>query len=299
MKKKIVYIPIILLLVLLSGCTTAEGAFVNAQLVDENGDDYGIRQVDNKPRVSSMDYLYDIVEGNVPGHEAWIAEGYNPNVGTTQEDMWSYSTAYVWPVAETQMEVVSSSVQDDVGGTGVITVYINYLDGNYNEYTETVSMNGTTAVPTVAKNIYRVNNFRAASVGTGGQAAGNIELRGIGGGTVYSYMLATYTRARNIVFTVPKDKILYITSIAYSCSEATKGVRFINRATYDYITGTTLTPGLFFMPYADIVLFNTSYNRPLEVPTRFIEGVDITVAVISGQAGAIADCVLRGWIEDE
>lgn len=31
-------------------------------LVDENGLPYGVKHVNNKPRVSSVDYLYDILE---------------------------------------------------------------------------------------------------------------------------------------------------------------------------------------------------------------------------------------------
>ena len=37
---------------------------------DENDVAYGIKHVGNKPRVSSMDYLYDIAEGNIPNHMA-------------------------------------------------------------------------------------------------------------------------------------------------------------------------------------------------------------------------------------
>lgn len=81
----------------------------------------------------------------------------------------------------------------------------------------------------------------------------------------------------------------------FSCSDATKGVRFINQANYDNVPG---VPRSFFLPYIEAVLYNTALNRPLDIPTRFPEHTDIKVSVISGQAGAIADVVLRGWLED-
>ena len=292
---------ILLLLLLipftLSGCTTLdEAGYQNVQFVDETGTPYGIKQIDNKPRVSSMPYLFDVAEGNVAGHEAWSKSGYNPNVGTTMETVWSYSTQYVFPAAAQQMEVVSSDNTKDIpAGTGALAVTIYYLDGNYVERSETVSLNGTTPVLTAHNNLYRINGFRCTSIGTDDVPAGNIELRTAGGGTVYSYIPAGYTRARNIVYTVPDGKNLYITSVMFSCADATKGVRFINQANYDNVPG---VPRSFFLPYIEATLYNTSLYRPLETPTMFPEHTDIRVSVISGQAGATADVVLRGWLED-
>lgn len=84
------------------------------QLTDEEGAAYGVKHVNNKPRVSSMPYLYDIAEGNVAGHVPWIRIGYNPAL-TTEEDIWSAGGSYVFPTAATgQMEVVSSLSTADV-----------------------------------------------------------------------------------------------------------------------------------------------------------------------------------------
>ena len=49
--------------------------FSSIKFKDENGVPYGIKHINNKPRVSSMPYLYDISEGNVPVHEAWSKIG--------------------------------------------------------------------------------------------------------------------------------------------------------------------------------------------------------------------------------
>jgi len=54
--------------------TEANIGEVAARLVDENGVIYGVRQVNNKPRVSAMPYTYDIAEGNIPDHH--IFDGY-------------------------------------------------------------------------------------------------------------------------------------------------------------------------------------------------------------------------------
>ena len=87
--------------------------FNNIGFLDENGLPYGIKQVNNKPRVSAMPYLYDIAEGNVSGHTPWTKIGFNPAL-TTEEDIWSAGGLYVFPAAATQMEVVSSLSTADV-----------------------------------------------------------------------------------------------------------------------------------------------------------------------------------------
>ncbi len=287
---------LLILLLTLTSCSVSDPGYMNTRFIDENGVVYGIKQIDGKPRVSSMPYLYDIAEGHVTGHESWSKTGYNPNVGTTEETVWSYSTAYVYPIAAMQMEVVSTDNAKDIpGGVGCLTVTITYLDGNYNEHATVVALNGTTAVPTTPVNIYRVNSFRCTTVGTDGKPAGNIILRGIGVGTVYSYILAGYTQARNIVYCVPEGKTLYITSVMWSCADAAKSVRFINQANYDSVPG---VPRSFFLPYGEVTLYNTAFYRPLETPTVFPEHTDIKISVISAQAGAVADVALRGWLED-
>lgn len=88
--------------------------FASTYLRDESGVAYGVKHVQNKPRVSSMSYLYDIAEGNVSGHTAWTKIGYNPAlVADTEAELWSATGAYVFPSAEQGLEVVSSSTNDD------------------------------------------------------------------------------------------------------------------------------------------------------------------------------------------
>jgi hypothetical protein len=279
----------------LAACSIDEASYANVQLINESGFPYGVQNVNGKIRTSSVPYLYDIAEGNIPGHEAWSKTGYNGDVGTTEEDMWPVGGSYVFPAAAIQMEVVSSSANDDAAGTGIQSVRIDYLDNNYLEAFEVVDMSGLVANTTVAVNILRVNGFRAQTAGTGAKAAGNITLRTAGGGTTYSYIPAGYTRARNVQYTVPADKSLYVTSIAFSAA-ATKDVMFTTRANYNNLTGVTQLS--FFLPYSEVVLDNQAYAKELELPTVLPPKTDIKVSVIAfGTGGAIASCSLRGWLE--
>lgn len=89
-------------------------------LADENGIAYGVKQVNGKPRVSSMPYLYDIAEGNIEGHTPYAKLGYNDDVGATEEDVWTQGGTYPWIAAGgIALEVVSASTNDTIDGSGV------------------------------------------------------------------------------------------------------------------------------------------------------------------------------------
>lgn len=70
-----------------------------------------------KQRVCVHPYGFEIAEGNVPGHEAWVKFGYNGAlVAATEADVWSATGAFVFPPATEQgLEVVSSDNTQDIG----------------------------------------------------------------------------------------------------------------------------------------------------------------------------------------
>jgi hypothetical protein len=263
----------------------------------------GVSTEDGRLSTMSKSYYVGVAEGDIAGHTAWVKTGYNASIGTTTEDMWFGSVPYVFPTAPIQMRVVSTSVEDDIltaalaPGTGIHTVWINYLDGNYIEKTTTVTLNGTVDVNTTATDIFRIQNFRATVVGTGNSAAGNISIRNISTATVYNYITAGNTRGRNNCWTVPAGKTLYVAQIAFSAT-GNKPVRFTTRATWDNARQAALTPGLFFMGYSEVMLQDQSYTRDLIIPTKLPEKTDIKVSAIS-LGGTSGECVslLAGWIE--
>jgi len=112
-----------------------------------------------------QDPLLEIVKGNVPGHSFTAIQGIDENVATTQYVIWGENAIYVFPSGPTQMNVSSSDVDDTNGGTGTWNVTIFGLDINFVEVIETVTMNGTTPVPTVAQ-FYRINRMRVGHSGT-------------------------------------------------------------------------------------------------------------------------------------
>jgi len=246
--------------------------------------------------VSSMPYLYDIAEGNVPNHAPWSKLGHNGDVGTTEEDVWTVGGAYVFPAGAIQMQVVSSSANDDGDpvGTGVRTVRISYLDASYVSKTTTVTLNGVGAVNTTATDIFRIQKFTVATVGGGRVAAGNILLQSVGGGVTYSRIDTGYTQSRVGIFTVPTGKVLYVTSVTFS-NGSLKGVRFTVRSNYDDEIGAGVG---FCLPEMEIEMESGAFQRTMEMPSKFPATTTIRTSAKADAAGGVVSVAMRGWLED-
>jgi hypothetical protein len=257
-----------------------------------------LKQIDNKLRVSCTPYLYDIAEGNVPDHSQFTKNGYNPALSSSEETLWAVGGDYIFPATAQQMEVVSSSADDDgsPAGTGAQTVEINYLDNTHATKTEIVTLNGTTPVPTTATNILRINTFRVKTVGTGGTNAGDIDIINLADTPIYSRIATGITRAINTVYTVPLGKTLYIYNLLFSAggNVANRPVRFITKANYDNVAMAKIG---FFMPYTNVILTDGTCDVPLESPTMFPATTDIKVNAISPDGATYGAVTIRGWLE--
>lgn len=269
------------------------------QLVDDAGNIYGVKQIEGKPRVSAIPYLYDIAEKHISGHEAFFKLGYNNGLDTTEEDIWDVGGTYIFPGVAQQMKVVSSDVNDTSGGYGIQSVKVHYLDNNFGSSSEVVVLNGSSPVYTFAQNIYRINALRAYTVGTSGVAIGNISVKNSGETIIYRQINTGYTRGRGAIYTVPSGKTLYITSIAISSGHSTAGknVRWTARATYDDADEIVTSSGRFFMPWFELQTQDSAFHRDFEIPNYFPATVDIKVSAVSDQAGGVGTCALRGWLE--
>lgn len=224
--------------------------------------------------------------------------------GTTPE--WGYVTAVT---SNTELAVAGGfssggtgstraySILDKSAYTGAHAVKIEYLDGSYAQKSEIGILNGTTVIPTVNLDLFRINSFRIIATGTGSKPVGNLTLRNLADTPVYSYITAGFTRARNIMYTVPAGKTLYVTSgtfgYAYS-HNSTHYARIYTRANIEPSTG--FNTGSLFFPFSEFICSNNDVVREFECPTKLPAKTDLKVSVLADYAG-IAQCTLRGWLE--
>jgi hypothetical protein len=121
----------------------------------------------------SEDFALQTARGQVSGHKAFCQFGINTTVGTSNETVWIGSNTYTFPAAASVLKVSSSSASDTATGTGARTVLIEGLNAAHEAVSETVSLNGQTAVNTT-NSYLRVNKMIVLTAGSGGTSAGNI-----------------------------------------------------------------------------------------------------------------------------
>jgi len=190
---------------------------------------------------------------------------------------------------------------DATGGTtktGAQAVKVEFLKADYSTGSEIVILLASSARNLVQTDTFRVNSFRIIATGTANKSVGALSLRLEGGArTVYSYITAAYTRARNIAYTVPLGKVLYIAAanFAYAFSEnKVNWMRCSIKANRDPSTG--MLTGSIFYPYSETIVANGALQQNLDLPVRLPAKTDLKVSGIASVAG-IATCALRGWLE--
>lgn len=230
--------------------------------------------------------------GFVPGYTRTALLGHNPDIGSgAAEDVWEGGGNYPLLAAASQLEIVSTSAADAAAGTGTRTVLISGLDANWLQVSETVTLNGTTPVTTV-NSYLRVNLLTTTSSGSGGQNAGDLTLRVVGGGTTQSIARAGYGFGRQAVFTVPDNTSLFCGSFNFtvftpnnSTFSAVFGIQQISG------TGNKRIPIEFQVtsnaPYLHLTQFGLTFSARTTVVLRVT-----TTGQASTNVTAAAECML-------
>lgn len=136
------------------------------------------------------------------------------------------ASAYLEQTVNAQRSIVSTSANDAAAGTGARTVTIKYFDASLNgPYFETVTLNGTTPVNTVATNVCYIDDLRVMTVGSGGVNAGilNFKAAVAGGGVTITSIAAGDNRVFYAHHYVPANKTTFITGISVSHNGTTVG----------------------------------------------------------------------------
>jgi len=125
---------------------------------------------------------YAIAFGSLPaGTIASRANGYVASSSVAGKVI--RATTYTPQGADAGRSVVSTSANDTSAGTGMRTVRIDYLTALFEAKSETLALNGLTAVNTVNTDIAYIESIIAVTVGSGGGNAGTIQVWTATGGT--------------------------------------------------------------------------------------------------------------------
>jgi hypothetical protein len=120
--------------------------------------------------------------------EMTVVDGYTSTASTAFVAV--MATTYTQQTSNAQRSLVSSSTNDASAGTGARKVRVTYFDEDLaGPFVETVTMNGTTPVNTVATNICFIERMDVVEVGSQASNIGTISLKATtagGGATVGS-----------------------------------------------------------------------------------------------------------------
>lgn len=164
-----------------------------------------------------------VARGQIVGHRSVTIFGFNPDVDTAEVSVWPLQSLITRPATALQMRVSSTDINDTAAGTGARTIVIEGLDGDYNEVTETVTLNGQTFVTTTAS-FLRINYMYVATAGSSLSAAGDIY---VGTGTVTAGVPATvydiikfnYNDTITGSYTVPAGHTAYLSQGLFSAGQ--------------------------------------------------------------------------------
>lgn len=125
-------------------------------------------------------------------------------------------TTYTEQTTNGQRSFASASANDTAAGTGARQLRLVYFDQNMaGPFEETVTLNGTTRVVTVATNICFIEDIEITSVGSGGSNAGIISLFTLpAAGVAFATIAAGANRTQWVHHYVAADRTCYVTGLS-------------------------------------------------------------------------------------
>ena len=148
----------------------------------------------------------------------------NATIGTSFETISNTDADQVLPViVGADLDVVSASAADDDGSTGATAVRVTYLDEEFNQYTQDVTMNGTSEVEMTEQTISFVQKAEVISSGTGLAAAGAITIADVTGGGIHAVIDAGSKESGNCTWKIPAGHTGYIHGFWYDVDAVAAG----------------------------------------------------------------------------
>ena len=224
------------------------------------------------------DHLTSISEGDVYDTDSCI--GSSDSIGAGAYVILSNCVA-IQPSSGVQMELVSTSTDDTLLGSGAQKVEIEYFtETPWEKFTEVVEMDGQTAVDTDAINIYRINKLRVVK---GNPAAGTITLKSTDAAILYAQIDQYETFFERAIFYVEAGYQAVVTDIIVGCS-TNGGVKWrLFKSDEDEDTGDVVTRGQLSVTIAD-----DNLPHPMKLPFRVSNPNGIRIAIGLAVQGPVA-----------
>jgi len=241
-------------------------------------------QISSISRIGTTEpFELQVSRGQIAWHYNLFKFGFNPDIDDSLETIWTQGGLYSYLAAATQLSISSSSTADTSAGTGARTVTLSGLDADYNEISETVTLNGQTAV-TSTNSYLRIYRMVVRSAGSGGQNAGVIYA---GTGTVtagvpankYATIAIGDNQTLMALWTVPANHTAYLlqTDVTVATTQNNK---------YCTVSLVARPFGEVFQVKDRFVKAESQSTLAYSLPVKFEEKTDIEYRAIGDSAGA-------------
>lgn len=175
----------------------------------------------------TKEFLIEVNKGNIPGHSLTHKFGWRGNVTVNHHHLWNDPTAdtdMIFPTVAEDFNVITTG-NDTAAGTGCRSVYIMYLDENFNEQFKVVATNaGTQAAGITA---IRILSAWALDNGTyGGSNENLITIVGTTTGNNYGFMESNEGQTQNTQYCIPNGLTGFILNTSITM-ETNKAANFI------------------------------------------------------------------------
>ena len=242
------------------------------------------REVSSISRVGTSEpFDLQVARGQVAFHETQFKFGFNLDIDDSLETIWAEGGLYSYLSAASVLKISSSSTDDTSAGTGARTITISGLDANYDEISESVTLNGQTAVNTT-QSFLRVFRMIVDTAGSGGQNAGVIYA---GTGTVtsgvpankYGTIAVGDNQTLMCFWTVPRGYTAYLYQIDISMN-----TEVANK--FGTVSIVARPEGGVFNVKDKFALSQDIIHQEFKHPIKFAEKTDLEVRAIASSSNA-------------
>jgi len=226
--------------------------------------------------------------------ESTLVDGYTTTSSTNFAAI--YGTTYNEQTTNGQRSFVSSNANDTSAGTGARTVLVTYYDQDLaGPYTETVTLNGTSAVNTVANDICFIESMEVLTVGSQLGNLGAITMYDStdGGGSVVGSIAVGDNETNWVHHYIGASKFIRLTSIYAHIKGLSGGGAHLRKAT-PTIANTpekTITPILRTPPGQQV-------NLEIPIPITIVGPARITLYAKPDMAESIDWLAGFNYFED-
>lgn len=246
----------------------------------------------------SSSLALEIARGDIKGSQPIGAYGRKSTAGAVDDALlWANGDWFIPAIEGEQIRVVSTSTEDGVGGTGIRSVHIHYLDDQLIDQNLEVELNGTTAVLTIPTNIRFIECAHLDTYGSEKKAVGTITFTNLAGDRVYNQLDAGEVRCTSSLRMIPKGKRGIVYGLVASSISGTASAGTSVSIAVSYFQGHDYTQDTILIPIGSVGIQDGAISFTLPVPHNVPEGTLVGM-VCSTDKTAIITGAWFGWIED-